>query len=130
GDTCSLTCRRFGLWIRRRRRHVAFAFAAIDPESGNRDDLPVGVGQNGFVAAQRIGDERDLSGAGEEVPLDEQVHLRELDAEAGMAVIPADDALAAVVLVDLLVDLGPGVLGEGDVSGPFTRRVAADDGVY
>ena len=48
--------------------------------------------------------------------MDEQVHFRKEDAEIGMAVIPADDSLSGVLLVQDALHVSPGLCRECDPS--------------
>ncbi len=69
---------------------------------------------------------RHLPGEVKEIRVDEEIHVREEDAESGMRVVPADDALVGVIAVHDAVDVVPGVGGEGDLGGGVAREFAAD----
>ena len=70
------------------------------PRNALRYSMPRGVlTQMATVAVQRVGHQGDLRRAGEEVLLDEHVHLGKLDAESRMGVIPADDGQLRMVVV-------------------------------
>src|SRR6185295_17300360 len=80
-----------GLRRRGRRGKTRLVLAAVDPEFRQRLEAVRAVAEDGRVAAEGIGEKGDLRFAGEEILLDELVHRGELDAEAGMRVVPADD---------------------------------------
>jgi hypothetical protein len=68
-----------------------------------------------------------LLGSREEVSVDEEIVLGEEDAEARMAVVPAEDFLAGVVAIKDIVDLGPCVVGERDASPGAIGLEGGDD---
>src|SRR5262245_14666862 len=78
-----------------------------------RYELPAAPREDPLGGGVRIDDEGDLRGAGEEVPVDEEVVLGQEDAEARMAVVPADDLLVLGELAaERSVDLLPRLLSE------------------
>src|SRR5690606_10258815 len=65
----------------------------------------------------------NLKGLAEKVLLDEDIHLRKENAEAGVGMVPANDAFAGEPGVQCLVDLAPGFMGEGDLGISVSGRL-------
>src|SRR5947209_19392714 len=70
---------------------------------------------------------RHLPGEVKEIAVNEEIHVGKEDAETGMGVVPADDALVGVIAVHDAVDVVPGFRGEGDLRGGVAGELAADD---
>src|ERR1043166_4777431 len=66
---------------------AALMFPAIHPEARQVFDSFGRVKTDRHVAAERVGHERNLRWRREKILLDEPIHLREFNAEAGMRMI-------------------------------------------
>jgi len=64
----------------------------------------------------------------EEVLLNEHIHLRQKDSEAGMGMVPAQNALFGKAGFHLLVNVGPGFGSERDLRVSRGRIISADVG--
>src|SRR5687768_6008086 len=102
-------------------------FASTHPEARQIFKAARRVRANGYRAAEGVGHQRDLRRAGKEIFLDEQIHIRELDAETRMRVVPADDALLRIIALERLVNRVPGRLSESHVRARLTGGGAAND---
>src|SRR5262249_46018531 len=105
-------------------------FASIDPESRDVFDLAGYVGYQRHVAAERIGNQAELSRPGEKVLLDEKVHVREFNAVPRMRVVPADYLQLWIFLLHNFMDRAPGFLSIGDVSASLPRRRGSNNGLH
>src|SRR5262249_29273512 len=95
-------------------------------------DLSADPAETPFLVGVRIVDPGHLLGAGEEILLDEEVVFRKEYSKAGMRMVPSHDLGVGILLVLDLVDVLPGILGEGDMGaalrGVDTGNASLDDG--
>ena len=100
------------------------AFVVFDVNFRKAFNSFAGPTETAFFVTVRVVNPSDLQSGGEKILVNKCVVIGEKNAEAGMGVIPADDALVRKVFVFDLVDMLPSILGEGDV-GSRLRRIQA-----
>src|ERR1044071_179641 len=63
-----------------------------------------------------INHQRDLPRLAKEVPMNEKVHLREEDIEAGVSMIPTNHLQTRIHLLTLAIEITPSIVGECQVT--------------
>ena len=81
-----------------------------------------------ILAALRIVNERELIAGVEKVVVDEQIHARQENAEAGMRMVPSENPFVAKRSLHFVLDVVPSGAGESDLRGLVFGVLSANGG--